>query len=109
MSKIVLIDSVEPGMILSEPVINNSGQILIGAESELNPRTIKVLKTWNIRSVTIKDNSKDENHEISEEILEIAKQKIYARINWEARNNNEFDLINTAIRFTARELLNVKL
>jgi len=108
MSKIVMIDKLEPGMILSEPVYNNSGQVLIGAEAELNHKTIKVLKTWNIKSVLIKDSSTEENIEISEEILALAKQKVYARLSWEPRNSNEFDLVNTAVNFTARELLNAQ-
>lgn len=108
MSKIIMLDKVEPGMILSEPVYNNSGQVLIGAATELNHKTIKVLKTWNIKSVLIKDNSSDENVEISDEILELAKQKVYARLSWEPRNSNEFDLVNTAVEFTARELLNAQ-
>lgn len=105
MATIVMIDKVEPGMILSEPVFNNSGQVLIGAEAELNLKTIKVLKTWNIKSVMVKDNAKEEVVEISEEILELAKAKVMERLNWEPRNANEFDLINASINFTARELL----
>ncbi len=108
MSSIVMMDKVEPGMILSEPIFNNSGQVLIGADSALNHKLIKVLMTWNIRSVQIKDNSNEESNIISEEILELARQKVFERLNWEPRNSNEFDLINTAINFTARELLNAK-
>lgn len=108
MSKIIMIDKVEPGMILSEPVFNTAGQVLIAAESELNHKSIKVLKTWNIKSVFIKDSSSDEVVVISAEILELAKQKVMERINWEPRNSNEFDLINASINFTARELLNAQ-
>jgi len=108
MSRIVMMDEVEPGMMLAEPVYNNSGQVLIGTDSELNHKLIKVLMTWNIRSVQIKDNSNEESNIISEEILSLAKQKVLERLNWEPRNTNEFDLVDTAVQFTARELLNAK-
>ncbi len=108
MSRILTIDKVEPGLILASPIYNNAGQVLLGADTELTQKSIKVLKTWNIKSVIIKDNSNEPNIEISEEIMELARRKVNERLSWEPRNSNEFDLYNTAVNFTAQELLNAQ-
>ena len=105
MGKLISIENVEPGMILAEPVINHYGQILIGQDAELSAKTIKVLKTWNIRSVKIKSDQNSEEPEIKEEILLLAKEKILQRIDWEPRNSNEIDLFHSSVLFTAYQLL----
>ncbi|HRP02305.1 MAG TPA: hypothetical protein PLE30_06625 [Candidatus Kapabacteria bacterium] len=104
MSKIILVDDIEPGAILAQSVTNSLGQVLIGKGAELDYKTIKVLKTWNIKSVSIIDGSESMQNEINPELLEIAKQRVKARITWEPRNSNEKDLFNTIVEITAQEL-----
>lgn len=107
MSQIKNIDELEIGMILAEPVHNSFGQILLQKGHELNSKSIKVLKTWNVRVVYVHDSNTDINieEELNSEILELAKEKIKSRMEWEPRNDNEIDLFNTAVEITARQLL----
>ncbi len=106
MARSVSIDELEIGMVLADPIYNNFGQILIGADSELTQRQIKVLKTWNVKYINIKDNQEEQPLELNPELIEMARERIRSRMDWEPRNYNEMDLFNTAVEFTARQLLN---
>ena len=47
--------AVEPGLILAEPVLNQFGQTLLPRGVELQPRHLKVLKTWGCKTVRVKE------------------------------------------------------
>jgi hypothetical protein len=106
MARIISISEIENGMILSEPVFNSSGQTLLSSGVELNQKHIKILKTWNITSLSIhNDDNNNSDNSISPEISKLAKEKVEQRMNWVPRNPIEIDLINTAEKFTAQDLL----
>ncbi len=46
-------ETLEPGMVLAEPVLNRLGQILLSKGSVLSPRHLTVLKTWGISAAVI--------------------------------------------------------
>lgn len=105
MARIISISEIENGMILAEPVFNSSGQTLLSSGVELNQKHVKILKTWNISSLSIHDDNNNNENVISPEILKLAKEKVIQRMDWTPRNSIEIDLISTAEKFTAQDLL----
>jgi len=55
---ILKIDELKPGMILAEPVYNQSGSLLLEKDTSLTKRRIWMLKTWGIDKVGLKGKSK---------------------------------------------------
>lgn len=102
MSNFILIDEITDGQILGEAVINNFGQTLIPAGVTLKKNHISLLKTWSIETVSVKSIDDDDEEEISEDVLELAKKALTDRIFWEPRNENEEDIIELAILATAK-------
>lgn len=93
MSKHVPIDKLTEGMEINQAVKNQFGQMLIPANTQITEKHKKVLKTWGIVSVDIKDDS------ISTTDLqgaEINKTEglilLYEQFSWQPRNANEEDL-----------------
>ena len=56
---ILKIDELKPGMILAEPVDNQSGALLLEKDTSLTKRRIWTLKTWGIDKVSIKGKAKE--------------------------------------------------
>jgi hypothetical protein len=106
MSEIVQLEDIEDGMVLAEPIVNNFGQTLLPADIELAQKHVNILKTWNVRSVTIKGDSKEEEFVISEELRAKAKEHLKQRMKWEPRNQYEKELIKIGIIHVARYILN---
>jgi hypothetical protein len=48
------LDELKPGMILAEPVHNQSGSLLLDKEISLTKRRIWMLKTWGVDKVSVK-------------------------------------------------------
>jgi hypothetical protein len=105
MARIISIQEVVNGMILSEPVFNLSGQTLLSSGMSLTEKHVKVLKTWNITSLSIQDDNNNDDNLINPEILKLAKEKVAKRLDWIPRNPIEIDLINTAEKFTVQDLV----
>jgi hypothetical protein len=53
------LDELKPGMILAEPVYNQSGSVLLDKETSLTKRRIWMLKTWGVEKVSVKGSSKE--------------------------------------------------
>ena len=56
---ILKIDELKPGMILAEPVVNQSGALLLEKDTSLTKKRIWTLKTWGIDKVSVKGKSKE--------------------------------------------------
>lgn len=97
-------DEIIDGMILAEPVINKFGQSLLPVGVELRQSHIKLLKTWNISTVTVKDKDDDKEIEINPEQYDLAKEILTAKLKWEPTNNIEHDLLETGIMHIAKQL-----
>lgn len=96
MSEIISIDEIKNGMVLAEDIRNKYGQLLISAETVLNEKHVRLLKTWGITVISIIDNGK-EKVMITEEEKEQEKKELLKEIGWEVDNQFEEDLINMAV------------
>ena len=97
MGKIILTENIEPGMVLEEPVINNFGQVLLGAGLELSEKHKKLLNVWGVTSVKITSEDETAEEVYSEEEFDKAAEIIKERANWEPRNDLEKDLFRLGI------------
>ncbi len=97
MAVIITVEQIKDGMIVAEPVINNFGFTLVPSGTILNEKHKKVLKTWNVYTVSIKTDDTEDESEISEELKKLAIDRISKRMKWTPRNSQEINLYNTAI------------
>ena len=98
MSELKDIKKIEPGMILAEPVLNKHGQVLLPAGAEVKKHHKKVLATWNVKFVNVKDTeSNDDMNGISPELYKRAKSVLEENMLWKPRNAEEFDLYNACV------------
>lgn len=108
MSSIITIDEIQEGMIISDPVMNNFGLTLIPAGTVLKENHKRLLKTWNIRAVTIKDEDNDDELELPEETRIAAEEVLKQKMKWTPRNQIEHNLLQAAIIHVARKMLKTK-
>ena len=97
MAQLVPIIDINEGMILSEPILNNYGQILIPAGTKLGENHKKILKIWNIHTVSIKSDKDEMEVEISKELEALAIERLSKRMHWKPRNVYEEDLFRMGI------------
>lgn len=93
------IENIEEGMVLSEPVLNKHGQVLLGTGIDLQKKHIRILKSWNISFVYIKDENQNENRKISKELMKLAVKDLKKIIKWKPINKNEVALINACAKY----------
>jgi hypothetical protein len=67
------IETLEPGMRLAKPVLNESGMVLLSEETELTDATIEKLKSMNVDGVYVKGMSKPDRP-MEEMLLELDKR-----------------------------------
>ena len=68
-------ETLQPGMVLAEPVFNRLGQILMSKGSALSPRHLTVLKNWGIPAAVIEcDEAEDNDPILDQAIQERARQ-----------------------------------
>ncbi len=93
------IDKVEEGMVLYEPVTNNFGQTLLSSGTELTQKHINMLKMWSISEINITtgDDKPQEESSISQELLEMARKTLDARMSWKPKNEMEEELVQLAL------------
>jgi len=108
MSIAIQIEQIKDGMILSETLSNSFGQTLIPSGTILNERHIRILKTWNIFTISIRSNESDEDSKLSEELRAKAMEVLNQRLNWEPRNIYEEDLVNLGIIHIAKKRFKIK-
>lgn len=104
MSKEITISDIEEEMVLSDPIINKFGNVLIPAGASLKLSHKQLLKIWNIHSIKIVDSQIEEFDEISEEQREIATKILNGKIKWEARNKWEEDLLDLGVLSIVKSL-----
>jgi hypothetical protein len=56
MGKRILIENLQLGMILDEPVKESFGRILLPAGSEINEKSLRLIKMWGVIDAIIKDS-----------------------------------------------------
>ena len=50
------LDNLKPGMILTQPVRNRQGVLLLEAGAKISKKNIRIFKSWGILEVSIKGN-----------------------------------------------------
>ena len=104
MANYIQIDQIEDGMVLAEPIVNSYGQSLLGACTKLSQTHVRLLKTWNIRVVSVKSSDGEDDIQISDEQKVIAEREIIKRMSWMPRNDIEKDLYKMGVLQTASNL-----
>ena len=95
----VLIETLEPGMVLAEPVMNRLGQILLSKGKELSPRHLTILKTWEIPAAVIESGEAEIRDPIlDEEIQKRALARIKKRLSWQPHSPLEEEMIHLALQ-----------
>lgn len=98
MSKLIASVQIIEGMVLEKAIKNKYGQLLIPANTLLEEKHKKLLKTWGITSAHIKSEEENpvdripENNQKSEEL-----NLLYERFGWKPRNPNEEDLFEMVL------------
>jgi hypothetical protein len=103
LSKEVKTEEIEDGMILCHSLINKFGQILLPSGTNLNIKHIKLLKTWNIISISVKNGEEEEDLTISDEMRIIAENELSKRMKWKPRIPIEENLFEMAKLFTVKD------
>ncbi len=103
MCSIISVNDLTEGMILAEPVVNNFGQILLNSGVILTAQHKRILKTWNIHSISILNDDEPNSTEISDKILALAEESLKKRFDWTPVLDIEKDLFETAIRIIASD------
>lgn len=99
MIKVIDIDQLKEGDILAEPLYNALGHILLPANAIINNNSLKLLKTLNIRNLTIKKVGEDnKNDGLTDEEIEISLKILFEDLVWRPENEYELELLKmTAI------------
>ncbi len=100
------VETLEPGMVLAEPVFNRLGQILLSKGSKLSSRHLIVLKTWGVTTVIIENGEEGSNAPVwDEEIQKHAEDRIRKRLIWLPQSPFEEEMIQLAIERAAERSL----
>ena len=57
--KCVDVGSVEPGMVLAQPVYNHQGDLMFDVGSAITDKDVRVLKSWGVEKVWVEKDNKD--------------------------------------------------
>jgi hypothetical protein len=99
MATVVHLEKIEPGMTLGAPILNRYGQTLLAAGVVLDEKHLLMFKTWGIKHITVAGESpkKEDPKEISEDLINLAKNHIRKRLLWTDLTPQEEDLFNAAV------------
>jgi hypothetical protein len=101
---ILKIDELRPGMILAEPVVNQSGALLLEKDTSLTKRRIWTLKAWGINKVSVKGKSKAGGKTAIETELGI-KESIEKELRAKFEDTIDDPVMETIMNAAARQLL----
>ena len=102
------IKEVDEGAVLSKPVINRMGQLLLPTGAELTTRSLQMLKTWGVTAVEI-DAGLDQNdnpNQLDDEIVQMAEDRLSSKILWKPTNDYEKALFQAALNAEVSTILN---
>lgn len=104
MVAILSIESLQPEMVLSEPVTNKNRQTLFPVGMVLLEKHIALLKTWGINSVVVKLED-DAEIEISEDVRNLMSESIMSRMQWIPQTEIERDLFEITVRAASQKYI----
>jgi hypothetical protein len=96
-------DDLKSGMILAEPVYNQSGSLLLEKDTSLTKRRIWMLKTWGIDKVGIKGKTKEEGKTTVEAEL-AAKEIIEKELRAKFKDTIDDPVMQIIMKAAARQL-----
>lgn len=103
-----LIKDLKEGMVLSESIINNYGQIMVPSQTKLNSKHLKLLNVWNIQGAMVISKDDDKVITISPVLRKKLRDKILSKFS--ISNISEIntgllnDLIEMGIKYHAKRL-----
>jgi molybdopterin biosynthesis enzyme len=97
------IDELKPGMILAEPVYNQSGSLLLDKDTSLTKRRIWMLKTWGVDKVSVKGKPKEGGKTIIETELE-TKETIEKELRAKFEDTIDDPVMKIIMKAAARQL-----
>jgi hypothetical protein len=98
MPKLIIIEEIEEDMVLASPVRNKMGQILLGADMLLQEKHKKILKTWGIEYISIKNDGNNEwDTEYSFDQVDDAKILLFERLSWTPGNSYDKEIYDIAL------------
>jgi hypothetical protein len=100
---ILKIDELKPGMILAEPVYNQSGALLLEKDTSLTKRRIWMLKAWGIDKVSLKGKPKEVGKTAIETELE-TKETIEKELRAKFEDTIDDPVMETIMKAAARQL-----
>lgn len=96
MPSYVNLADIKPGMILAENLSNNFGQVLAKSGAEIKEAHLRMLKTWSIDGILIKEEKEDQS-----ELSEVEKlkymQKVASKFGFEPKTELEKDLMEACL------------
>lgn len=99
MARLITLEEIEDGMVLSSPAKNKFGQVLLGAGLSLTQKHKGMLKTWGVTMLQIVDDAEIEAEKsFSEAMRDDAAQKLRDRFRWSPENDYEKDLFDMALK-----------
>ena len=100
---ILKISELKPGMILAEPVVNQSGSLLLDKDTSLTKRRIWMLKTWGIDKVSVEGRSKGEGETAFETEFE-TKEAIEKELRAKFEDTIDDPVMEAIMKAAARQL-----
>ena len=98
MTRLITIEEIEENMELAHPVKNKLGQVLLGSDMLLKDKHKKILKTWGIEYISIKEKGTNKRKlEYSVKQIQDAKLILDQRFEWDPKNNFERELYEIAL------------
>jgi len=78
----IRIKDIEPGMVLSEDVVDKNGRFILGKGAELAQKHIMAFKAWGISSVSVEGDEpvrEEVKRDVSDEMMQTIKAEISER------------------------------
>ena len=97
------LDELKPGMILAEPVRNQSGSLLLEKDASLTKKRIWMLKTWGVDKVSVKGKPKEGGKATIETELE-NKEAIEKELRAKFEDTIDDPVMETIMKAAARQL-----
>jgi hypothetical protein len=97
------LDELKPGMILAEPVRNQSGSLLLDNDTSLTKKRIWMLKTWGVDKVSVKGKPKEGGKATIETELE-NKEAIEKELRAKFEDTIDDPVMETIMKAAARQL-----
>lgn len=108
MSKIIEIETVQPGMILKKSIYNRFGQMILPEGTKLEEKHKRILKTWGVKAVPVVDDADlklTRDPEYDDEIKEKAEEILKRKMCWSPRNELESSMYQIAMDRIIQKLL----